>query len=44
VLRHLVPLVITDDELDEGLDVLADAAIQASRGAPASGDSPVEGD
>jgi 4-aminobutyrate aminotransferase/(S)-3-amino-2-methylpropionate transaminase len=44
VLRHLVPLVITDDELDEGLEVLADAAIQASRGAPASGDQPVEGD
>jgi 4-aminobutyrate aminotransferase / (S)-3-amino-2-methylpropionate transaminase / 5-aminovalerate transaminase len=44
VLRHLVPLVITDDELDEGLDVLADAAIQASRGSPASGDQPVEGD
>jgi 4-aminobutyrate aminotransferase/(S)-3-amino-2-methylpropionate transaminase len=30
VLRHLMPLVITDEELDEGLDVLADAAIKAS--------------
>jgi 4-aminobutyrate aminotransferase/(S)-3-amino-2-methylpropionate transaminase len=25
VLRHLIPLVITDEELEEGLDVLADA-------------------
>jgi 4-aminobutyrate aminotransferase / (S)-3-amino-2-methylpropionate transaminase / 5-aminovalerate transaminase len=25
VLRHLIPLVITDEELDEGLDVLSDA-------------------
>jgi len=32
VLRHLLPLVITDEELDEGLDVLADAAIEASKG------------
>ena len=32
VLRHLMPLVITDEELDEGLDVLADAAVKASRG------------
>jgi 4-aminobutyrate aminotransferase/(S)-3-amino-2-methylpropionate transaminase len=31
VLRHLMPLVITDDELDEGLDVLADAATKASK-------------
>jgi 4-aminobutyrate aminotransferase / (S)-3-amino-2-methylpropionate transaminase / 5-aminovalerate transaminase len=30
VLRHLMPLVITDEELDEGLDVLADAAVRAS--------------
>ena len=30
VLRHLIPLVITDEELDEGLDVLADAAVKAS--------------
>jgi 4-aminobutyrate aminotransferase/(S)-3-amino-2-methylpropionate transaminase len=36
VLRHLVPLVITDDELDEGLDVLAEAAISARGG----GDGP----
>jgi 4-aminobutyrate aminotransferase/(S)-3-amino-2-methylpropionate transaminase len=32
VLRHLMPLVITDEELDEGLDVLAEAAVQASKG------------
>jgi 4-aminobutyrate aminotransferase/(S)-3-amino-2-methylpropionate transaminase len=32
VLRHLVPLVISDQELDEGLDVLADAALSASKG------------
>jgi 4-aminobutyrate aminotransferase/(S)-3-amino-2-methylpropionate transaminase len=32
VLRHLMPLVITDEELDEGLDVLAEAAVQASTG------------
>ena len=31
VLRHLVPLVITDEELDEGLDVLGEAALRASR-------------
>jgi 4-aminobutyrate aminotransferase/(S)-3-amino-2-methylpropionate transaminase len=29
VLRHLVPLVITDAELEEGLDVLAEAAREA---------------
>jgi 4-aminobutyrate aminotransferase/(S)-3-amino-2-methylpropionate transaminase len=29
VLRHLVPLVITDEQLEEGLDILADAAIAA---------------
>lgn len=29
VLRHLVPLVITDEQLDEGLDVLAEAAVAA---------------
>jgi 4-aminobutyrate aminotransferase/(S)-3-amino-2-methylpropionate transaminase len=34
VLRHLVPLVITDDQLDEGLDILADAAL-AARGSSA---------
>jgi 4-aminobutyrate aminotransferase / (S)-3-amino-2-methylpropionate transaminase / 5-aminovalerate transaminase len=32
VLRHLVPLVISDEELDEGLDVLAEAAVRASKG------------
>jgi 4-aminobutyrate aminotransferase/(S)-3-amino-2-methylpropionate transaminase len=32
VLRHLMPLVITDEELDEGLDVFADAAVKASKG------------
>jgi 4-aminobutyrate aminotransferase / (S)-3-amino-2-methylpropionate transaminase / 5-aminovalerate transaminase len=32
VLRHLVPLVITDEQLEEGLDVLADSAL-AARGA-----------
>jgi 4-aminobutyrate aminotransferase/(S)-3-amino-2-methylpropionate transaminase len=31
VLRHLVPLVITDEELDEGVDVLVRAAVKASR-------------
>jgi 4-aminobutyrate aminotransferase/(S)-3-amino-2-methylpropionate transaminase len=29
VLRHLVPLVITDEQLDEALDVLADSAVAA---------------
>ena len=29
VVRHLVPLVITDEELEEGLDVLADSAAAA---------------
>jgi 4-aminobutyrate aminotransferase/(S)-3-amino-2-methylpropionate transaminase len=33
VLRHLIPLVISDAELDEGLDILADVATVASRGA-----------
>jgi 4-aminobutyrate aminotransferase / (S)-3-amino-2-methylpropionate transaminase / 5-aminovalerate transaminase len=31
VLRHLLPLVITDEELEEGLDVLAESA-EAARG------------
>jgi 4-aminobutyrate aminotransferase/(S)-3-amino-2-methylpropionate transaminase len=31
VLRHLMPLVITDEELDEGLDVLTAAALKATR-------------
>jgi 4-aminobutyrate aminotransferase/(S)-3-amino-2-methylpropionate transaminase len=46
VLRHLMPLVITDEELDEGLDVLAEAAVGASRGkVPAPAGSPeVQGD
>lgn len=30
VLRHLPPLVITDEQLDEALDVLADSAIAAA--------------
>jgi 4-aminobutyrate aminotransferase/(S)-3-amino-2-methylpropionate transaminase len=29
VLRHLIPLVITDGELDEALDVMAEAALEA---------------
>jgi 4-aminobutyrate aminotransferase/(S)-3-amino-2-methylpropionate transaminase len=29
VLRHLVPLVITDEQLDESLDVLAESAVAA---------------
>ena len=29
VVRHLVPLVITDEQLDEGLDVLAESALAA---------------
>jgi 4-aminobutyrate aminotransferase/(S)-3-amino-2-methylpropionate transaminase len=31
VLRHLLPLVITDPELEEGLDVLAESAVAARR-------------
>lgn len=27
VLRHLVPLVMTDEQLDEALDVLAESAL-----------------
>ena len=39
VLRHLMPLVITDAELEEGLDVLAEAAVRASKhsGSPDQG-------
>jgi 4-aminobutyrate aminotransferase / (S)-3-amino-2-methylpropionate transaminase / 5-aminovalerate transaminase len=38
VLRHLVPLVITDEQLEEGLDVLAEAAVSArGRAAPTHG-------
>jgi 4-aminobutyrate aminotransferase/(S)-3-amino-2-methylpropionate transaminase len=46
VLRHLVPLVITDEELDEGLDVLAEAAVKASRDGllPATLGEQVEGE
>jgi 4-aminobutyrate aminotransferase / (S)-3-amino-2-methylpropionate transaminase / 5-aminovalerate transaminase len=29
VLRHLIPLVITDEQLDEALDVLSDTALEA---------------
>ena len=36
VLRHLIPLVITDEQLDEALDVLGEAALEA-RGAAAVG-------
>jgi 4-aminobutyrate aminotransferase/(S)-3-amino-2-methylpropionate transaminase len=32
VLRHLVPLVITDEQLAQGLDVLADTAVAAATG------------
>jgi 4-aminobutyrate aminotransferase/(S)-3-amino-2-methylpropionate transaminase len=31
VVRHLIPLVISDDQLDEGLDVMAEAARKVSR-------------
>ncbi|HEY1331569.1 MAG TPA: aspartate aminotransferase family protein [Actinomycetota bacterium] len=31
VLRHLIPLVITDEQLEEGLDVLAESAAEAHR-------------
>jgi 4-aminobutyrate aminotransferase/(S)-3-amino-2-methylpropionate transaminase len=31
VLRHLIPLVISDDDLEEGLDVLAASAVAARR-------------
>lgn len=34
VLRHLMPLVITDEELAEGLDVLAEAAVASRAPAP----------
>jgi 4-aminobutyrate aminotransferase-like enzyme len=33
VLRHLIPLVISDDDLEEGLDVLAASAASARRSA-----------
>jgi 4-aminobutyrate aminotransferase/(S)-3-amino-2-methylpropionate transaminase len=46
VLRHLVPLVITDEELDEGLDVLAEAAVEvgSGRGRAAPDGSPDAGE
>ena len=44
VLRHLLPLVITDEELDEGLDVLADAAVRASKGRPRGKAARTEGE
>jgi 4-aminobutyrate aminotransferase/(S)-3-amino-2-methylpropionate transaminase len=46
VLRHLVPLVITDEELDEGLDVLAEAAVKvgSGRARPAADGSPDAGE
>ena len=31
--RHLIPLVIPDDDLEEGLDVLAASAVAARRSA-----------
>ncbi len=42
VLRHLVPLVITDEQLAEALDAIAEAAL-AARGHVAEGDE-VEGE
>jgi 4-aminobutyrate aminotransferase-like enzyme len=46
VIRHLMPLVISDEELDDGLDVLARAAVDVSRGKarPAPGATSVEGE
>src|SRR5207247_9191693 len=43
VLRHLVPLVITDAELDEALDIVAVAAL-ASRGRRSPVEKSSEGD
>jgi len=37
VLRHLVPLVITEEQLEEGLDVLAESARSARKRAPVGG-------
>ena len=37
VLRHLLPLVITDAELEEGLDVLAESAVAARARGPSPG-------
>ncbi len=45
VLRHLIPLVISDAELDEALDVLSDAALEARGTSPRPGGRDlVEGD
>jgi len=44
VLRHLVPLVITDEELEEGLEVLAEAAAAARKRAPQSDTLEPEGE
>jgi 4-aminobutyrate aminotransferase/(S)-3-amino-2-methylpropionate transaminase len=43
VLRHLVPLVITDEQLEEGLDVLAESALSA-RGAAGEAAKAFEGE
>ena len=43
VLRHLVPLVISDEQLDEGLDVLAESAL-AARGAKGNVSEAFEGE
>ena len=46
VLRHLVPLVISDEELDEGLDILADVVARATGGGrlPSRSGPETEGD
>ena len=44
VLRHLIPLVITDEELDEGLEVLTEAVGAARRSAPQPGRLEPEGE
>jgi 4-aminobutyrate aminotransferase / (S)-3-amino-2-methylpropionate transaminase / 5-aminovalerate transaminase len=43
VLRHLVPLVINDEQLEEGLDVLAESAL-AARGATGDVSEAFEGE
>lgn len=44
VFRHLVPLVITDDQLAEGLDVLAETTVAAASGSARTvGDAESEG-
>jgi 4-aminobutyrate aminotransferase/(S)-3-amino-2-methylpropionate transaminase len=44
VFRHLVPLVISDQELEEGLDVLAESAAAARGARPSGPDAPIEGE